>query len=95
VGVDDAGALATERTALLSTLAVLAAWLHRPGAFSSIGTLAYPWLAVIGVKLLLVDLRVSSPATLFIALACYGVALVLVPRLRRPRSVAITSDRPT
>jgi hypothetical protein len=92
LGVDEAGALATERTALLSALAVTAAWLHRPGAFSSIGTLAYPLLAIIGAKLVLVDLRVSSPATLFIALACYGVALLLVPRLRRPRSVSVTSD---
>jgi hypothetical protein len=64
-------------------LAVAAAWLHRPGALSSIGTLAYPLLAIIGLKLVLVDLRVSSPATLFIALACYGVALVVVPRLHR------------
>jgi hypothetical protein len=79
----DAGAFATVRTALLSALAVLAAWLHRPGAFSSIGTLAYPLLVVTGIKLALTDLRVSTAATLFIALACYGVALVLVPRLYR------------
>jgi hypothetical protein len=83
LGVDNAGALATMRTALLSSLAVLAAWLHRPGAFSSLGTLAYPLLAAIGLKLALTDLRVSTAATLFIALACYGVALVLVPRMHR------------
>jgi len=83
LGADNAGVLATMRTALLSGLAVLAAWLHRPGAFSSVGTLAYPLLAAIGLKLALTDLRVSTAATLFIALACYGVALVLVPRIRR------------
>jgi hypothetical protein len=82
-GTEHPGALATVRTALLSALAVLAAWLHRPGAFSSIGTLAYPLLALIGIKLALADLRVSTAATLFVALACYGVALVLVPRIRR------------
>ena len=82
-GAEDAGVLATVRTALLSGLAVLAAWLHRPGAFSSIGTLAYPLLAVIGIKLALTDLRVSTAATLFVALACYGAALVIVPRLHR------------
>jgi hypothetical protein len=82
-GAADAGVLATGRTALLSGLAVVAAWLHRPGAFSSIGMLAYPLLAVIGIKLALADLRDSSPATLFIALACYGAALVVVPRIRR------------
>jgi hypothetical protein len=79
----DPGVLATVRTALLSALAVLAAWLHRPGAFSAMGTLAYPLLAIVGVKLALADLRVSTAATLFIALACYGLALVLVPRMRR------------
>ncbi len=79
----DAGLLATARTALLSALAVLAAWLHRPGRFSSIGTIAYPLLAAIGIKLVLSDLRDSSAATLFIALACYGAALVLVPRMHR------------
>ena len=83
LGLEDAGVLATVRTALLSGLAVLAAWLHRPGAFSSIGTLAYPLLAIIGIKLALADLRVSTAATLFIALACYGIALVLVPRMHR------------
>lgn len=83
LGAEDMGVLATVRTALLSGLAVVAAWLHRPGPFSSIGTLAYPLLAAIGLKLALTDLRVSSAATLFIALACYGVALVLVPRMHR------------
>jgi hypothetical protein len=77
------GALATLRTAILSGLAVLAAWLHRPGAFSSVGTLAYPLLVAIGIKLALIDLRASTAATLFIALACYGAALVLVARRYR------------
>jgi hypothetical protein len=82
-GADDADVLSTARTALLSGLAVLAAWLHRPGAFSSIGTLAYPLLAAIGIKLALADLPASTAATLFIALGCYGAALVLVPRMQR------------
>jgi hypothetical protein len=81
--VADPGVLATLRTALLSGAAVLAAWLHRPGAFSCIGTLAYPLLAAIGMKVAFTDLRVSTAATLFVALACYGAALVLVPRLHR------------
>jgi len=85
-GVMDPGTVATVRTAVLSALAVLAGWLRRPGAFSSIGTLAYPLLAAIGIKLILTDLRVSTAATLFIALACYGAALILVPRLHRTAS---------
>jgi len=77
-----AGILATERTALLSAIAVGLARLNRPGPFTSLGRLAYPLLAVIGLKFVASDLRVSSASTLFVALACYGIALVLVPRLR-------------
>ncbi len=36
-----------------------------------------------GLKLVAVDLRYSEASTLFAALACYGAALVLVPRLRK------------
>ncbi|MGE0462016.1 MAG: hypothetical protein AB7Q16_11665 [Vicinamibacterales bacterium] len=81
--VMDAGTLATVRTAVLSAMAIGAGLLDRPGRFSAIGRLAYPLLALTGLKLALVDLRASSPATLFVALACYGVALVMVARLRR------------
>jgi hypothetical protein len=77
------GTLATVRTAVLSVTAVGAALLDRPGRFSAVGRLAYPLLVATGLKLALVDLRASSPATLFVALACYGAALVLVARLRR------------
>jgi hypothetical protein len=79
----DAGVLATVRTALLSMLALACAFVDRPGRFSAIGKLAYPLLAATGMKLALADLRFSTPATLFIALACYGAALVLVPRLKK------------
>jgi hypothetical protein len=38
-----------------------------------------------GLKLVIEDFRLSRPATLFIALALYGVALIAAPRLaRRP-----------
>jgi hypothetical protein len=74
--------LATIRTAVLSMLAVGCARLSR-ARFSAMGRLAYPLLAATGVKLLVIDLRSSRASTLFAALACYGLALVLVPRLRR------------
>ncbi len=73
----------TIRTAALSALAVGCARLARTGRFSALGHLAYPLLAATGVKLLLVDIRYSQASTLFAALACYGAALVVVPRLRR------------
>ena len=75
--------LDTIRTAVLSLVAVGCARLPRSGRFSAIGRLAYPLLAATGLKLLLIDLRSSRASTLFAALACYGAALLLVPRLRR------------
>jgi hypothetical protein len=75
--------LDTIRTAVLSMVAVGCARLPRSGRFSACGRLAYPLLAATGLKLLLVDLRSSRASTLFAALACYGAALLLVPRLRR------------
>jgi hypothetical protein len=74
----------TIRTAILSMLAVGCARLARARRFSALGWLAYPLLAATGAKLLLIDIRHSQASTLFAALACYGAALVLVPRLRRP-----------
>ena len=75
--------LDTIRTAVLSMVAVGCARLPRSGRFSACGRLAYPLLAATGLKLLLIDLRSSRASTLFAALACYGAALLLVPRLRR------------
>jgi hypothetical protein len=40
-------------------------------------------LAIAGVKMVLEDLPRSRPATLFLAFALYGGALIVVPRLRR------------
>ncbi|MDP2320522.1 MAG: hypothetical protein Q8O42_14435 [Acidobacteriota bacterium] len=73
----------TINTAVLSLLAVGCARLPRSGRLSQLGRLAYPLLTATGVKLLLVDVRLSQASTLFAGLACYGAALVLVPRLRK------------
>ncbi len=78
-----ADVVTTIRTATLSGLALGCAGVSRTGRFSVLGHLAYPLLAAAGVKLVLIDLRHSQASTLFAALACYGAALVLVPRLRR------------
>lgn len=76
--------LTTIRTAALSMLVVGCARLARTGRFSAMGRLAYPLLAATGLKLVVIDVRYSQASTLFAALACYGAALVLVPRLQRP-----------
>jgi hypothetical protein len=47
------------------------------------GWLVYPLLVGIGLKLVTQDFKDSRPATLFIALAIYGAALIVTPRLRR------------
>jgi len=73
----------TINTAALSLIAVGCARIGRRGRLSQLGRLAYPLLAATGLKLLLVDLRLSQASTLFAGLACYGAALVLVPRLRK------------
>jgi hypothetical protein len=70
-------------TVVLSLIAAGCARLRRRGRFSQLGRLAYPLLAATGMKLVLVDLRLSQASTLFAGLACYGAALVLVPRFRK------------
>jgi hypothetical protein len=46
----------------------------------------YPLLVVTGLKMLMQDFGASRPSTLFVALALYGLALIVAPRLRRPRA---------
>lgn len=76
--------LTTIRTAALSMTVIGCARLPRTGRFSAMGRVAYPLLAAAGLKLVLIDVRYSRASTLFAALAFYGAALVLVPRLRKP-----------
>jgi predicted tellurium resistance membrane protein TerC len=49
------------------------------------GWLAYPVLGFTGLKMLLEDLPRGRPATLILAFAFYGLALILVPRIRSRR----------
>ena len=77
----DPGVLATVRTGVLTGVAVLLAGASRMKVGKELGWLLYPVLAIEGVKLLVEDLRFSRPATLFLALALFGAALVAAPRL--------------
>jgi hypothetical protein len=79
----DAGVLATIRTGVVSVAALVLAGATRFGRLSEFGLLFYPVLVVGGLKLLTEDFRASRPSTLFIALACYGLALIVAPRLAR------------
>lgn len=90
----DPGALATVRTAVLSLATLMVAWMGRQARFREWGWLVYPLLVGIGLKLLTQDFKHSRPATLFIALAVYGLALIVAPRLRRraDKSVAAVAE---
>lgn len=78
-----AGAAATARTAVLVGGALLLALLGRLDAWREARWLSWATLAVVGIKILVEDLQRSRPATLFLAFALYGGALIVVPRLRR------------
>jgi len=80
----DTGTLATERTAVLALGTLLVAWVGRHDRFREWSWLVYPLLVVTGLKMIAQDFGQSRPATLFIALALYGAALIVAPRLRRP-----------
>jgi hypothetical protein len=81
----DAGRLATLRTCVLALSALGVAFLgSRPG-FVEWSWLVYPLLVVTGLKMVMQDFGASRPSTLFVALALYGLALIVAPRLRRAR----------
>ncbi len=77
-----AGAVATVRTAVWVAGAMALGWLGRREAWREAGWLVYPVLAATGLKILLEDLPRGRPATLFLAFALYGAALVAVTRRR-------------
>ena len=79
----DPGVLATVRTGVLAVATLLIAWIGRNTRFREWGWLVYPLLIAIGVKMVAEDFKDSRPATLFIAMALYGAALIVAPRLRR------------
>jgi hypothetical protein len=68
---------------VLSLGALALAAMGRLAACCDARWLAWPVLGLAGVKMVIEDLPRSRPATLFLAFAVYGAALILVPRLRR------------
>jgi hypothetical protein len=85
----DAAVLATIRTVVLAALTVLVMAAPRHPTQIERIWLGYVLLALIGFKLLAEDLPQGRPATLFVALATYGAALVLAPRLTSPRATPV------
>ncbi|MDO8793002.1 MAG: hypothetical protein Q7J25_00095 [Vicinamibacterales bacterium] len=83
----DAGIVATIRTTVLAVAALALAWIGRHDRFRESAWLLYPVLMWGGLKLVLEDLPQSKPATLFVALALYGGALIFAPRISHHRTV--------
>jgi len=87
-GVDaDPGIVATLRTVVLAVAAVAVASAGRHGRVLDVGWALYPILVLTAIKMVVEDFPRSRPATLFVALAAYGTALILAPRLRRGATV--------
>jgi hypothetical protein len=82
-GSVDAGILAAIRTGVLAVAAIVVAGVGRHARFREWDWLVYPLLVGIGVKVVAQDFMHGRPATLFVALALYGAALIMAPRVRR------------
>jgi hypothetical protein len=81
--------LAALRTALLAISSVTLALSSRHRRWPEARWLVYPVLILVGIKLFIEDFPNGQPATLFVALAFVGSALLLVARLlRRPAADA-------
>jgi hypothetical protein len=77
----DAGLLAVVRTAVLAALAIALAWSGRRLPVLNLRWLVYPLLIVTALKFLFEDLAVGRPLTLFLGFTCFGITLMLAPRL--------------
>ena len=95
-GPPDPGALGTARSAVLSACAILVAWIGSREPGLEAGWLAWPIVALLGLKLALEDFPRGRPATLILSLAFAGAALIVVPRLRAraPASAQTASSAP-
>jgi hypothetical protein len=85
VGAPEAGAIETIRTVGLAVAAIALASAARFDRFREAEWLVYPALLAGAVKLIAEDFPHSRPATLFVALAFYGGALIAAPRIGHTR----------
>jgi hypothetical protein len=79
----DPAFVAASRTAVIAILAVGLAWAGRRWSLQELTWFVYPVLIAGGAKLLWEDLHYDQPVTLFLALALYGGALIVTPRLTK------------
>jgi hypothetical protein len=79
----DAAFVAASRTAVIAILAVALAWAGRRWSLQELTWFVYPVLIAGGAKLLWEDFQFDQPVTLSLALALYGGALFVTPRLMK------------
>jgi len=75
--------IAASRTGMIALVAVVLAWAGRRWALQEMLWLVYPVLVAGGFKLVWEDFRYEEPVALSVALAAYGGALIVTPRLMR------------
>jgi hypothetical protein len=73
------------RTALITALALAAAWAGLHWRRRELTWLAYPLMALSGFKLITEDFQQGRSLTLFASLIFFGGGLILLPRLLRHR----------
>ena len=78
---------------MLAATAVALAGLARNSEIVELSWFVNPLLIITGLKLLVEDLRHGKPVGLFLAFACFGIALIVAPRLRRRAHSADSSQR--
>lgn len=83
VRADDAGAVASARTIILSAGAIVLAWLARFPRSRTLGALVNIVLILAAVLIVLINVRVGRAATHFPAFSAYGIALIVAPALKR------------
>jgi hypothetical protein len=71
----------TLRTVVISSLAIVLAWLGSRWCLKELVWLLYPWMAFGAIKLILEDFGRGESATLFVSLLVYGAALIALPHL--------------
>ncbi len=91
--VRTAAVCATLSTAVLTCLALAAAWVGRKRQRRQFSWVVYPLMVFTAYKLLIQDLQGNHKLALFASLLLYGGALVVLPRLLQGRLAAGGSSR--
>lgn len=84
--------VAAVRTAVLAGTIIVLAALTPYSDLAELSWFVNPLLVVTGLKLITEDLRAGTPLSLFLGFACFGIALIVAPRLRRRGAATAATD---